>query len=60
MEWISEVRPKSNAWEFIANLGAMYVRDLMEEKSIFPILIQPQEKVKLYFLMVPDLPSWDF
>lgn len=42
VQWISEVRPKSGAWEFVLALGGIFVRDRLDEKALFPVLVQPQ------------------
>lgn len=37
-----ESRPRSGSHKFSISLGALYLHDFLTEKSMFPILIQPQ------------------
>ena len=37
-----ESRPRSGSHKFAISLGALYLHDFLTEKSMFPILIQPQ------------------
>ena len=48
VQWTSEMRPKSNSWQFSATLGAMFLRDLYSEKTLFPVLVQAQNRVGFY------------
>ena len=45
VQWTSEMRPKLNSWQFSTTLGAMFLRDLYSESTLFPILIQAQDRV---------------
>jgi len=46
VQWTSEMRPKSNSWQFSATLGAMFLRDLYSEKTLFPVLVQAQNRAE--------------
>eukprot|EP00794_Sanderia_malayensis_P015340 gene15340-16917_t len=42
--WISDLRPKTNSWQFSTTLGAMFLRDLYNTDTLFPVLIKAQDK----------------
>ena len=56
VEWISELRPKTSTWEFNVSLGAVYLRDLFNKDTLFPVLIQPQERVcrHCFYMLGPN------
>eukprot|EP00112_Aurelia_sp_Birch-Aquarium-sp1_P018438 Seg440.2 transcript_id=Seg440.2/GoldUCD/mRNA.D3Y31 product="Vacuolar protein sorting-associated protein 13D" protein_id=Seg440.2/GoldUCD/D3Y31 len=44
VHWMSEMRPKMNSWQFSTTLGALFLRDLYNKKTLFPVLVQAQDK----------------
>ena len=42
---MSEMRPKMNSWQFSTTLGALYLRDLYNKNTLFPVLVQAQDKL---------------
>ena len=42
LRWDSEMRPRSNTWEFSMSLGALFVRDKLTTGTLFPALVCPQ------------------
>lgn len=42
LRWDSEMRPRSNTWEFSMSLGALFVRDKLTPGTLFPALVCPQ------------------